>query len=300
MVCMVVGTILFVSPTNLHCSQTVFLFILYTSMFVSPTNLHCSQTCRNWSTSCSSLFPLRIYTALKRARPPPFVLICLFPLRIYTALKLWLTTGEGEMGLFPLRIYTALKQRIRELETDISLFPLRIYTALKPVSWWFPCLFRLFPLRIYTALKPWSRYFDNEFRLFPLRIYTALKLIFLKIFSRFSLFPLRIYTALKQRRTCKEILQVCFPYEFTLLSNAAAMAEIKQQFVSPTNLHCSQTLRPYIPLKNSLFPLRIYTALKPQTSNCPRKISAKYLCNIPSFFRKHFYFNIKYIDLHPL
>ena len=93
-------------------------------------------------------------------------------------------------------------------------------------------------------------------------------------------------------------------------------------FVSPTNLHCSQTqtarvtedkslfpLRIYTALKRTdlrsfglrcLFPLRIYTALKPQTSSCPRKISAKYLCNIPSFFRKHFYFNIKYIDLHPL
>ena len=94
--------------------------------------------------------------------------------------------------------------------------------------------------------------------------------------------------------------QVCFPYEFTLLSNSGVILPHHRKFVSPTNLHCSQTHTKRRNNANGLFPLRIYTALKPQTSNCPRKISAKYLCNIPSFFRKHFYFNIKYIDLHPL
>ena len=46
-----------------------------------------------------------------------------------------------------------------------------------------------------------------------------------------------------------------------------------------------------------LFPLQIYTALKPQI------IQEKYLRNICVTFIvywKHFYFNIKYIDLHPL
>ena len=54
------------------------------------------------------------------------------------------------------------------------------------------------------------------------------------------------------------------------------------QFVSPTNLHCSQTRQAAECRSKGLFPLRIYTALKPQTSNCPRKISAKYLRNIHS------------------
>ena len=48
---------------------------------------------------------------------------------------------------------------------------------------------------------------------------------------------------------------------------------------------------------DGLFPLQIYTALKPQI------IQEKYLRNICVTFIvywKHFYFNIKYIDLHPL
>ena len=34
---------------------------------------------------------------------------------------------------------------------------------------------------------------------------------------------------------------VCFPYEFTLLSNMTMQMPKVQKFVSPTNLHCSQT-----------------------------------------------------------
>ena len=34
-----------------------------------------------------------------------------------------------------------------------------------------------------------------------------------------SLFPLRIYTTLKRDEPMKECAEVCFPYEFTLLSN---------------------------------------------------------------------------------
>ena len=181
--------------------------------FVSPTNLHCSQTERDSCCRRKGLFPLRIYTALKR----------------------YYTDVSGVKCLFPLRIYTALKPLSVSCRQSARLFPLRIYTALKLFKHRHSCCNCLFPLRIYTALKP----------------------LFLHHFIEHGLFPLRIYTALKRKMQ------------------------------SSTNTH-------------SLFPLRIYTALKPQTSNCPRKISAKYLCNIPSVFRKHFYFNIKYIDLHPL
>ena len=55
----------FVSPTNLHCSQTVFFIFILQSLFVSPTNLHCSQTRETSTRQRFSLFPLRIYTALK-------------------------------------------------------------------------------------------------------------------------------------------------------------------------------------------------------------------------------------------
>ena len=55
---------------------------------------------------------------------------------------------------------------------------------------------------------------------------------------------------------------VCFPYEFTLLSNFLERENRLDRFVSPTNLHCSQTLCPAASAPACLFPLRIYTALK--------------------------------------
>ena len=55
----------FVSPTNLHCSQTEQMTVSHNNLFVSPTNLHCSQTDTETSKKYKSLFPLRIYTALK-------------------------------------------------------------------------------------------------------------------------------------------------------------------------------------------------------------------------------------------
>ena len=168
------------------------------------------------------------------------------------------------IGLFPLRIYTALKQSLLIGLNGDSLFPLRIYTALKQRFYRVLSLPGLFPLRIYTALKLFTLFSIYSIRLFPLRIYTALKL------------------TQKPRKSIK----VCFPYEFTLLSNCAYYHNLKFEFVSPTNLHCSQTsailffhvfclfpLRIYTALKLnritfteklSLFPLRIYTALKPQ------------------------------------
>ena len=57
---------------------------------------------------------------------------------------------------------------------------------------------------------------------------------------------------------------VCFPYEFTLLSNSVAGCCRVHEFVSPTNLHCSQTGFLVNNRFSSLFPLRIYTALKPR------------------------------------
>ena len=42
-----------------------------------------------------------------------------------------------------------------------------------------------------------------------------------------------------------QALSVCFPYEFTLLSNAGRAHIHHAVFVSPTNLHYSQTLNFY-------------------------------------------------------
>ena len=123
---------MFVSPTNLHCSQTYSMhwisrhlvcfpyeftllsnrscIIDHCTEFVSPTNLHCSQTIRETSLFPLSLFPLRIYTALKHGSCLFFTRSSLFPLRIYTALKRRESIPPINQSLFPLRIYTALKQ----------------------------------------------------------------------------------------------------------------------------------------------------------------------------------------------
>ena len=78
-------------------------------------------------------------------------------------------------------------------------------------------------------------------RLFPLRIYTALKLTPSYHLYSTCLFPLRIYTALKRPDGIYQDITVCFPYEFTLLSNRELYRRPDGRFVSPTNLHCSQT-----------------------------------------------------------
>ena len=143
----------------------------------------------------------------------------------------------------------------------------------------------LFPLRIYTALKQRFYRVLSLPGLFPLRIYTALKLFTLFSIYSIRLFPLRIYTALKLTQKPRKSIKVCFPYEFTLLSNCAYYHNLKFEFVSPTNLHCSQTYITFLWYPDSfvsptnlhcsqtsailffhvfcLFPLRIYTALKP-------------------------------------
>ena len=68
--------------------------------------------------------------------------------------------------------------------------------------------------------------------------------------------------SLKRTAVCMVKERVCFPYEFTLLSNVAATCTTDGKFVSPTNLHCSQTYYYDFNEDISLFPLRIYTALK--------------------------------------
>ena len=83
--------------------------------------------------------------------------------------------------------------------------------------------------------------FFHVFCLFPLRIYTALKLNRITFTEKLSLFPLRIYTALKLFTFFSIYSIVCFPYEFTLLSNPLDSSQFLNEFVSPTNLHCSQT-----------------------------------------------------------
>ena len=184
------------------------------------------------------------------------------------------------ISLFPLQIYTALKPINKPDARYLCLFPLQIYTALKRLTYIISCFFSLFPLQIYTALKPFLSAFSSKCSLFPLQIYTALKPIKCLIGYFCGLFPLQIYTALKL--VCRFIFTslVCFPYKFTLLSNGSLTDRLLFLFVSPTNLHCSQTTRRNIPRHNSFVsPTNLHCS---QTSNHSRKISAKYLRNIHS------------------
>ena len=50
-------------------------------------------------------------------------------------------------------------------------------------------------------------------------------------------------------------INVCYPYEFTLLSNTGRFNELHVQFVTPMNLHCSQTLYRFYNACNGLLPL---------------------------------------------
>ena len=99
----------------------------------------------------------------------------------------------------------------------------------------------LFPLRIYTALKQSLLIGLNGDSLFPLRIYTALKLISCKYIRKTVCFPYEFTLLSNNVSTAFYLCLVCFPYEFTLLSNCAYYHNLKFEFVSPTNLHCSQT-----------------------------------------------------------
>ncbi len=83
---------------------------------------------------------------------------------------------------------------------------------------------------------------------------------------RFILFvsPTNLHCSQTKCSLPSSAVTVCFPYEFTLLSNRIAIGIISEKFVSPTNLHCSQTGFLVNNRFSSLFPLRIYTALKPR------------------------------------
>ena len=122
----------------------------------------------------------------------------------------------------------------------------------------------LFPLRIYTALKRYVYTLSTYARLFPLRIYTALKLKLYRSFLEWGLFPLRIYTALKPSPEGVSIFsKFVSPTNLHCSQTAVLNQFVSILFVSPTNLHCSQTKHVYSMPFTGLFPLRIYTALKP-------------------------------------
>ena len=166
---------------------------------------------------------------------------CLFPLRIYTALKQLFSCSAGRGCLFSLRIYTALKRHSTLLVSLRGLFSLRIYTALKRTLLYLISKLRLFSLRIYTALNLSTKLTSFECRLFSLRIYTALKPQHPPSRQRNVCFPYEFTLLSNDNANLQNEFLVCFPYEFTLLSNRIG-------------LNAGHTL--------CLFSLRIYTALK--------------------------------------
>ena len=93
---------------------------------------------------------------------------------------------------------------------------------------------------------------------------------------------------------------VCFPYEFTLLSNIITNTTINKHVCFPYEFTLlSNGGKKWVNKSKVCFPYEftLLSNLKPQIAR------EKYLRNICVTFIvywKHFYFNIKYIDLHPL
>ena len=145
--------IMFVSPTNLHCSQTLGAVIALIGVFVSPTNLHCSQTPeRAKRHKRKFVSPTNLHCSQTPSDEFLHVLEFVSPTNLHCSQTIVLVLSLF-IGLFPLRIYTALKHPAACPVYRRCLFPLRIYTALKLRSLDFQPYISLFPLRIYTALK---------------------------------------------------------------------------------------------------------------------------------------------------
>ena len=233
-------------------------------MFVSPTNLHCSQTHVLPFPFCTSLFPLRIYTALKLTWGFRCISESLFPLRIYTALKLLLFHYHIWGVCFPYEFTLLSNGFILSLNAVSVCFPYE-FTLLSN-CWWMSSYWIMFvsPTNLHCSQTSIiSKYWNIG--LFPLRIYTALKLGVLHYVNLQCLFPLRIYTALKPSVIISAISSSLFPLRiYTALKPNLFHNKNLYRFVSPTNLHCSQTRVRFTKREISLFPLRIYTALKPQ------------------------------------
>ena len=165
-------------------------------MFVSPTNLHCSQTIVLVLSLFIGLFPLRIYTALKLTQKPRKSIKVCFPYE------------------FTLLSNCAYYHNLKfEFVSPTNLHCSQTYITFL----WYPDSF-VSPTNLHCSQTSAILFF-HVFCLFPLRIYTALKLNRITFTEKLSLFPLRIYTALKPIVLYYTSISVCFPYEFTLLSN---------------------------------------------------------------------------------
>ena len=134
----------------------------------------------------------------------------------------------------------------------------------------------MFPLRIYTALKPVRPLSYKLFSLFPLRIYTALKhkksriLVYIRLFLRF---PHCSQTASIAIYCCI----VCFPYEFTLLSNCIDCISTRINVCFPYEFTLLSNISSYhYPTRTVCFPYEftLLSNLKPQIAR------EKYLRNI--------------------
>ena len=209
---------MFVFPTNLHCSQTRITWDIFLQQFVSPTNLHCSQTLSTSLSPLFSLFPLRIYTALKHPDkaffdsqvcfPYEFTLLSNHPMNAYIMIPFVSPTNlhcsQTMFGCFlvvtlfvsPTNLHCSQTCRVYYFSGNRFVSPTNLHCS-QTIVCGYALFFSLFPLRIYTALKLIHAHCVSVDSLFPLRIYTALKLVPVIVGICLCLFPLRIYTALK-------------------------------------------------------------------------------------------------------
>ena len=99
----------------------------------------------------------------------------------------------------------------------------------------------MFPLRIYTALKHLHIYTSHHQVCFPYEFTLLSNMPTWDLTNSIVCFPYEFTLLSNSIARCLIPAIVCFPYEFTLLSNSHPHPLLCFQFVSPTNLHCSQT-----------------------------------------------------------
>ncbi len=154
------------------------------------------------------------------------------------------------------------------------MFPLRIYTALKLCACVLFHEFVCFPYEFTLLSNILTNFMKNIGVCFPYEFTLLSNDMSEQYFCIVVCFPYEFTLLSNPDHDLHKLIIVCFPYEFTLLSNSTFCPMKPFSFVSPTNLHCSQTKTVKESQSIGLFPLRIYTALK---QSCSRDIFSESL-----------------------
>ena len=142
--------------------------------------------------------------------------------------------------VFPTNLHCSQTPAFRVSRNE-SLFSLRIYTALKLMALAADSSTVCFPYEFTLLSNTTKVTFEAFLVCFPYE-FTLLSNTFENIAKMTAVcFPYEFTLLSNQVPLHRQSHHVCFPYEFTLLSNINKVRSAEEQFVFPTNLHCSQT-----------------------------------------------------------